>query len=158
MDEGRRAVKANLNQLPGIAAFNDDFRDAMKGNHSNKKTNGFVSGLDLREEAVKFGVVGAVHHAQIVYDYVGTSKKPWATQPEQCVNYASCHDNYTLWDKLKSSCPKATDEEMRKMVKLAGALGTYFTGNSVFTLGRGILPYQRRKSKFIQVARFGKSN
>lgn len=122
MPEQQRAIKANLAQLPGIAGFNDDFRDALKGNHSHKKSKGFVSGLDLREEAVKFGVVAGVHHPQIVYDYVETSKKPWAAQPEQCVNYASCHDNYTLWDKLKSSCAKASGEEMRKMVKLAGAL------------------------------------
>jgi pullulanase len=122
MPEDQRAVKRNLQQLPGIAAFNDDFRDALKGNHSSKKTKGFVSGLDLREEAVKFGVVAAVNHPEIVYDYVETSKQPWATQPEQCVNYASCHDNFTLWDKLKFSNPKASDEEMRKMVKLAGAL------------------------------------
>jgi len=122
MPEEYRAVKRNIFQLQGIAGFNDDFRDALKGNHSSKKTKGFVSGLDLREEAVKFGVVAAVNHPQIVYDYVETSKKPWAAQPEQCVNYASCHDNYTLWDKLKSSCPKSSDEEMRKMVKLAGAL------------------------------------
>lgn len=122
MPEPQRAVKANLTQLPGIGGFNDDFRDALKGNHHSKKTKGFVSGLDLREEAVKFGVVAAIQHPQIVYDYVETSKKPWAAQPDQCINYASCHDNYTLWDKLKSSCPKATDEEMRKMIKLAGAL------------------------------------
>ena len=122
MPEEQRAVKRNIFQLHGIAGFNDDFRDAMKGNHSSKKTKGFVSGLDLREEAVKFGVVAAVHHPGIVYDYVETSKQPWAAQPEQCVNYASCHDNFTLWDKLKFSSPKATDEAMRKMVKLAGAL------------------------------------
>ncbi|MFW5755365.1 MAG: alpha-1,6-glucosidase domain-containing protein, partial [Tangfeifania sp.] len=75
-----------------------------------------------REEAVKFGVVGAVRHPEIVYEYVESSKQPWAGAPGQCVNYASCHDNFTLWDKLKSSCPKATDEEMRKMMKLSGAL------------------------------------
>ena len=34
----------------------------------------------------------------------------------------SCHDNYTLWDKLHQSLPKASDEELRKRVKLAGAL------------------------------------
>ena len=112
----------NTSLLPGIAGFNDDFRDALKGNNGNKKSKGFVSGLDLREEAVKFGVAGAVNHPQIVYDYVGTSPQGWAAEPGQCINYASCHDNYTLWDKLKSSCPKATDTEMRKMVKLAGAL------------------------------------
>ncbi len=122
MPEEKRAVKRNLSKLPGIAAFNDDLRDALKGNSSSKKTKGFVSGLDLREENVKFGVVAAVQHPQIVYDYVETSKHPWALQPEQCINYVSCHDNYTLWDKLKSSCPKATPQEMRNMVKLAGAV------------------------------------
>jgi pullulanase len=122
MPEQNRAVKHNLSQLTGIAGFNDDFRDALKGNHGNKKSKGFVSGLELREEAVKFGIVGAVFHPQIVYDYVETSKNPWAGEPGQCINYVSCHDNYTLWDKLKMSCPKATDDELRKMTKLAGAL------------------------------------
>ena len=120
--DDHRAVKANLTKLHGIGGFNDDFRDALKGNHGNRKSKGFVSGLGLREEAVKFSVVGAVEHPQIVYDYVETSKKAWAAEPGQSINYAACHDNYTLWDKLKLSRTKATDQEMRKMVKLAGAL------------------------------------
>ncbi len=122
MPEHLRAVKNNISQIPGIAGFNDDFRDALKGNHGSKKSKGFVSGLDLREEAVKFGMVGAIDHPQIVYNFVETSKQAWAAEPNQCINYVSCHDNYTLWDKLKLSAAKATDEELRKMVKLAGAL------------------------------------
>jgi len=122
MPEHLRAVKNNMLQLPGIAAFNDDFRDALKGNHGLKKSKGFVSGLELREEAVKFGVIAATSHPQIVYDYVETAKRPWAAEPDQCINYVSCHDNYTLWDKLKMSVSHATDEQLRKMVKLAGAL------------------------------------
>jgi pullulanase len=122
MPENLRAVKHNISQLPGIAAFNDDFRDALKGGHGDKKSKGFVSGLELREEAVKFGVIAATGHPQIVYDYVESSKHAWAAEPSQCVNYVSCHDNYTLFDKLKMSVPKATDAELRKMVKLAGAL------------------------------------
>jgi pullulanase len=122
MPENLRAVKHNISQLPGVAAFNDDFRDALKGGHGDKKSKGFVSGLELREEAVKFGVIAATDHPQIVYDYVESSKHAWAAEPSQCVNYVSCHDNYTLFDKLKMSVPKATDAELRKMVKLAGAL------------------------------------
>ncbi len=122
MGEQYRAIKPNISKLPGIAAFNDDFRDALKGNHGDKKSKGFVSGLGLREESVKFGVVGAVYHPQIVYGYVEPSKQAWAADPGQSINYASCHDNYTLWDKLKLSRPKASDEELRKMAKLAGAL------------------------------------
>jgi len=122
MPENLRAVKNNISQLPGIAAFNDDFRDALKGGHGDKKSKGFVSGLELREEAIKFGVIAATGHAQIVYDFVESSKHAWAAEPSQCINYVSCHDNYTLFDKLKMSVPKATDIELRKMVKLAGAL------------------------------------
>jgi pullulanase len=122
MPEHLRAVKTNISQLPGIAAFNDDFRDALKGNHGSKKSKGFISGLELREEAVKFGIIAATNHPQIVYDFVETSKQSWAAEPNQCINYVSCHDNYTLWDKLKLSSPKTTNGELRKMVKLAGAL------------------------------------
>jgi pullulanase len=120
--EHLRAVKTNISQLPGIATFNDDFRDALKGNHGLKKSKGFVSGLELREEAVKFGVIAATSHPQIVYDYVETSKHPWAAEPDQCINYVSCHDNYTLWDKLKMSVSHPNDLQLKKMVKLAGAL------------------------------------
>lgn len=122
LPEHLRAVKNNISHLPGIATFNDDFRDALKGNHGLKKSKGFISGLELREEAVKFGIVGAVYHPQIVYDYVETSKNSWASQPNQCINYVSCHDNFTLWDKLKMCCTKGSDLDLRKMAKLAGAL------------------------------------
>lgn len=122
MPEEKRAVKRNIKHLPGIAAFNDDMRDAIKGNHAQKTTRGFVSGLGLREEAVKFGIVAATWHPQIVYSYVESSHEPWAAEPGQCINYASCHDNYTLYDKLKMSVPKATPDQLKKMVKLAGAI------------------------------------
>ena len=120
--ENQRAVKQNTAQLEGIASFNDDFRDAIKGNHGDKKSKGFVSGLSLREEALKFGITAAVYHPQVNYEYIETVHQPWAAEPVQCINYASCHDNYTLYDKLKQSLSKAKDEELRNRVKLAGAL------------------------------------
>ncbi|MCF6357150.1 MAG: DUF3372 domain-containing protein [Draconibacterium sp.] len=122
MPENLRAVKNNIPQLQGIAGFNDNFRDALKGNHGNKKSRGFVSGLELNEEPIKFGIVGGINHPQINFGFIETLNFAWAAEPNQCINYVSCHDNYTLWDKLKMSRPKATDEELRKMVKLAGAL------------------------------------
>lgn len=116
------ALKENMTSLPGIACFNDDFRDALKGFHGDKKSLGYVSGKDLGEEPVKFGIVGAIHHSQIVYDYVKSSLTAWAEEPVQCINYVSCHDNYTLWDKLKMSNPEASVEELTRQVRLAGAL------------------------------------
>ncbi|WP_167617361.1 type I pullulanase [Maribellus sediminis] len=122
MPEDLRAVKQNTPQLKGIASFNDDFRDALKGNHGDKKSKGFVSGLVLREEAIKFGITAAVQHPQVNYGYIETVHSPWAAEPDQCINYVSCHDNYTLWDKLNQSLPKAPTAELIKRVKLAGAL------------------------------------
>lgn len=122
MSEDLRAVKQNTPQLNGIASFNDDFRDALKGNHGDKKSKGFVSGLELREEAIKFGITAAVQHPQVNYGYIETVHSPWAAEPDQCINYVSCHDNYTLWDKLNQSLPKAPTAELIKRVKLAGAL------------------------------------
>jgi len=122
MPENLRAIKNNIPQLPGIAGFNDDFRDALKGKHGSKKSRGFVSGLELNEESVKIGIVGAINHPQIDFGFIETLNHAWAAEPNQCINYVSCHDNYTLWDKLKMSRPKVKDKELRKMVKLAGAL------------------------------------
>lgn len=117
-----RAVKANTSQLDRIACFNDDFRDAVRGNNFEETGKGFVNGKTLHEEAVKFGIAAACEHPQIVYSYVESSARAWAKEPWQCVNYVSCHDNYTLFDKLTNSCPHARQDQLKRMQKLAGAL------------------------------------
>lgn len=122
MSENERAVKINTARLNRVACFNDDLRDALKGNNFDGNGKGFVNGKTLHEEAVKFGIVAACYHPQIVYNYVESSNFAWASEPWQCVNYVSCHDNYTLYDKLVSSCPKASKDELIKMQKLAGAI------------------------------------
>lgn len=121
-DETQRAIKTNVFRLDRIAAFNDDFRDGIKGNNFNPRSTGFVSGQTVQEETIKFGITAACFHPQIVYGYVDRSKSPWAKEPWQCVNYASCHDNFTLYDKLLMSSATASDEEINRMVMMAGAL------------------------------------
>lgn len=122
LDETFRAVKTNVTQLNRIAVFNDDFRDGIKGNNFQTRSKGFVNGQTVQEENIKFGIAGACFHPQIVYGYVEHSKSPWAAEPWQCVNYASCHDNLTLYDKLVLSCPEASEEEIDRMNRMAGAL------------------------------------
>ncbi len=136
MDEKYRAVKANVARLAGIACFNDDFRDALKGNNFDGQEKGFVSGKILHEEAIKFGIVAACHHPQIVYSYVGSSVFPWAVEPSHTINYVSCHDNYTLFDKLRMSNPDADILTILKMQKLAGAL--LLTSQGISFLHAGI--------------------
>ncbi|MDK2910331.1 MAG: pullulanase [Bacteroidales bacterium] len=117
-----RALKNHVSQMPGIAVFSDDLRDAVKGPWYNDKETGFVGGIPGLEESIKFGIVAATRHPQINYQAVNYSKSPYASGPEQCINYVSCHDNHTLWDKTKLTIPNATQEELVAINKLASAI------------------------------------
>ncbi len=118
----KRALKAHTNELKNVAAFSDDLRDGVKGHWSNVEEQGFVSGKEGMEESIKFGVVGATHHPDIDYALVNYSDTAWSPSPQQSVNYVSCHDNNTLYDKLKISNPEATEAEIKKMHKLANTI------------------------------------
>ncbi len=122
MNEKFRSVKRNSSQLERIAVFNDDFRDSIKGHWSDSGSLGFASGQTLNEESVKYGIIASTFHPQIVYNWVASTKWAWSFSPQQSVNYISCHDNYTLYDKLKLSRPNASLQDLTKMVCLAGAI------------------------------------
>ena len=47
------------------------------------------------------------------------SKAPWASQPTQMISYVSCHDDMCLVDRLKSSIPGITPEQLVRLDKLA---------------------------------------
>jgi pullulanase len=129
LSDNRRAIKVNTKSLDRIASFCDDIRNGLKGTPFDKFSRGFISGETLREEQLKFGIVGAVEHDQIIYYYVDTSRVAWANQPGQCINYVSCHDNYTLFDKLQYSCPEASKNTLERMARLA--LGIILTSQGV---------------------------
>ncbi len=143
LPENLRATKLNTLRLDRIASFCDDLRDGLKGSPFNQYSIGFISGLTLREEKIKFAITGAIQHPQITYDYVESSRKPWANSPAQCVNYVSCHDNYTLFDKLQYSCPEASMEEIDRMTRLA--IGMILTAQGVPFLHAGIEMHRSKR-------------
>jgi pullulanase len=120
--ENLRAVKANAAKLDKIAVFSDDMRDGIHGGWSDVKSKGFVSGAAGTAESVKFGIVGSVQHPQVDYSKVNYSKAAWAAEPYQTINYASCHDDNTLWDRLKISNPTASEADLIRMDKLSNAI------------------------------------
>ncbi len=117
-----RALKKNTFKLNGVAAFSDDMRDAIKGNVFQADAKAFISGMPGLEESVKFGVVASTKHPQIDYEKVNYSDAPWANEPSQAINYVSCHDNHTLWDRLLNSCQGEPEKELIKMDKLANTI------------------------------------
>ncbi len=90
----------------GIAAFNDHFRDAIKGDRDSGAP-GFIQTGD-RADRVRQGIAGAIHD--------------WALHPTEVVTYCAAHDNLTLWDKIVQAAPSASVAERERMQRLAGLL------------------------------------
>ena len=113
------AMKANMKQLPGIAAFSDEMRDALRGPFSDDSKGGFLARVSGTEESLKFGIVGGVAHPQVDMSKVNYSKEVWANEPTQMVAYVSCHDDMCLTDRLRASIPGISTDELVRLDLLA---------------------------------------
>ena len=109
-------VKKNIHKLnERVGAFNDNFRDAVKGHVFNALEKGFIQSGECVEQ-LKDGITANC-----------LSEKSTFNQPSQAVTYTSAHDNYTLYDKLVLSVKNdmsyaQRDEKLVAMNKLAAAL------------------------------------
>ncbi len=139
LPETLKAVKKNASKLHQAAVFSDDLRDGLKGGWGDLKEKGFVSGNNAMDESVKFGIVASTPNSQVDYGKVNYSKAPWATEPYQTITYVSCHDDNTLWDRLKISNPDAPEADRIKMDKLAAAIVLTSQGVSFLHSGAEIL-------------------
>lgn len=116
-DEGTvLASQKNLKQLSDrIGAFDDTIRDAIKG--STGGTDGAFVQEGSRRANLKTGIAGQ-----------SDTTTGWANVPSQCVTYASCHDNLSLYDKLVGSVYGADGkyrkryEDLVAMNKLSAAI------------------------------------
>ena len=122
------ATKANVSQLPRIAAFSDELRDALRGPFSDdtkmgwlglSSTSGCDADLGALKESIKFGIVGGIAHPQVDQSLVNYSKEAWAKEPTQMISYVSCHDDMCLVDRLKASVSGITDDVLVRLDLLA---------------------------------------
>lgn len=114
LSQSLRTTQENSYKVPSIGFFNDTIRDSIKGSVFSLKDKGFVSGKDNLEHIIKSCVLGS----SISRDKF----KAIYLSPEQSINYVSCHDNNTLWDKLEFSNKEDSIEDRKDMHKLANAI------------------------------------
>ncbi len=122
---GRRGVNATKHNMAGtgIGAFNDRLRDAVRGGGSSQDPGlqGFVTGrFDSIDDApgqnleivddIRAGLAGNL--ARFTFEHAdGESRAASercggvATQPTECINFVSVHDDYTLYDKIAMAAP-----------------------------------------------------
>ena len=116
---GELAMKANIGRMPGIAAFSDEMRDALRGPWDSNSKAAFLGGVKGNEESIKFGIVGAIRHPGVDYTKVNYSKAPYALEPTQMIAYVSCHDDMCLVDRLKASVKGITTDELIRLDLMA---------------------------------------
>lgn len=116
-----QAVKKNAALLDaGIAFFNDDIRDTIKGSVFFAKEPGFVNGKKGLEEKLRSSVLAWCDGKGGYQPH-----SPW-----QVLSYVSAHDNYTLWDKLLYTGyeePYFYRRDERILAQNRMAAGIYFT-------------------------------
>lgn len=90
--------------------FNDDFRNAIKGDNDGDG-KGFVQGnLDLKV-FVETGIAGSI--------YYDDAHNGFATNPNESINYVNSHDNLILTDKMSKVFPSLDKEGLKRFNKLA---------------------------------------
>ena len=99
------ASKENAYQVGSMAFYNDTFRNEIAGDDG--KSWGFATGAGGKGDAIA--------------KYFRASNG-WSNSPSQTINYVSCHDNYTLIDKIIISRNGAYWEQMVRMNNLSAAI------------------------------------
>ena len=118
------ATQANSKETPGMAYFSDMIRDAVRGSNSNASKIGYAAGAGGFAANVKDSFLG---------------NPTWAKDPSQVVNYVSCHDGLSLFDRLNMSTADRTDEERVRMNNLAAAIVMTSQGTPFFQAGEELL-------------------
>ena len=117
-------TQANSTQVPGFAFFSDTLRDALRGSVFNNDERGYVAGI-------------GGHTGTVASCFRGLPT--WCKSPTQTINYASCHDNMSLYDRLTQSTPDATVEDRIRMNNLAAAIVMTSQGVPFFQAGEEML-------------------
>ena len=120
------ATQTNAWRTPGFGYFNDTARDALKGHLFTETEVGYANGANAAKVAEVLSTIGG--------------EPAWADDPEQSINYNSCHDNKTLWDALRTRQPANgyTEEELMKANSLAAAIVMTSQGVPFFQTGEEI--------------------
>ena len=117
-------TQANSSLVPGFSFFSDTVRDSIRGSNSNASKQGYVAGGGGFTSAIRDTFMG---------------KATWCKSPTQTINYASCHDGYTLFDRLMLCMPNTTMEDLIRANNLSAAIILTSQGTPFFQAGEDML-------------------
>ena len=126
------AKQINGNKYKGYGAFNDQFRDSLiKGGLNGVNAKGWVTNTGFQDhkdiKKMQAGIRG-----------ITLTDSLEIKDPDKTINYVTCHDNYTLYDRIKAA--GITDEvTIKKMAMLANSVVFTSQGTSFMLAGEEFL-------------------
>nr|AIA87498.1 CAZy families CBM48/GH13 protein [uncultured Geobacillus sp.] len=110
--------KSSLNNafaLPFVGFFNDRFRDFTKGPSQRER---------LGEKGYLTGDLGKIDDFKYAYAAcsIRINHNPLFQNPLQSIDYVECHDNNTLYDKLKASLGGESETSILERLKMINAI------------------------------------
>ncbi len=120
----RLTTQVNSSLTPKFAYFNDTIRDALRGSNFDVRSPGFVTGATGICENLESCFQGLPH---------------WCSSPSQCVNYISCHDNHTIYDRISLTVPGCDGATVARLNRLAAAFSILSQGIPFLHAGEEML-------------------
>ena len=133
-----QTAQSNIASYEGFGAFNDKIRDSLiKGGLSAAGDKGWATNLTSTSSAdyseVKNGILGKTGS--------------YTNDPLKATNYVTCHDNYTLYDRIVAAYKDAdgstsnvpNDLEISEMATLANSIVLTSQGTSFILAGEEML-------------------
>jgi len=140
LDETKRCTIMNAFKTINIGFFNDAFRDIVRGPNGFDKSKeaGYLLGNVGYKEGFKFALLGSS------VNYCFSARFDNANQS---INYVECHDNQTLFDKIKLCHSDIKEVEALRIVNSV---------NAAISLSFGVPFYHAGQE--IGLSKFGEDN
>ena len=128
-----RANQKNISKLNGVAHFNDQIRDGLKGSVFTPADPGWATGKLAARPDVIAGIVGNTA-------YSADLATKWTTQsPAQSVNYVESHDNLALADKITASVKGVSPAGVAQLSQFAASVAFLSQGVPFMQAGQEFL-------------------
>lgn len=126
-----QAIQSNANTFKGYGQFNDRMRDELiKGGMSAATERSWISNVEDNKTIIG-NLIGGIKG-------ITKNLSLEIADPDKTVNYVTCHDNYTLYDRFKA-CGIEDDAMVKKMAMLANSVVFTSQGTTFMLAGEEFL-------------------
>ena len=124
------ATQGAMDSFKGYGAFNDQLRNALiKGGMGGFENKGWSTNKDTIDNndvnTVKLGIAGKTKGSN--------------TDASKSIQYVTCHDNFTLYDRVVATGQKLDEATIKKMAILSNSVVLTSQGVSFFLAGEEFL-------------------